>query len=91
MSMTDRVKIQSWHRNDLNERVFGWQEVDVTTALQLGENRGRCIECDNPVKIFKPGKNGEAAHPEHFRRNPACSLSDVDDADRPPTYRLGKK
>jgi hypothetical protein len=87
MARTDRVKIQSWHRNSLDERVFGWHEVTVVTALQLGEKRGRCVECDNPVKIFNTGKNGEAAHPEHYNRNPACSLSDVDDADRPPSYK----
>jgi hypothetical protein len=91
MARTDRVKIQNWHRNGLNERVFGWQELDVNDALKLGEKKGRCIECDNPVKIFNVGKNGEAAHPEHFSRNPACSLSDVDDADRPPSYSGGQK
>jgi hypothetical protein len=88
MARTDRVKIQSWHRNSLNERVFGWHEVNVADALHLGEKKGRCVECDNPVKIFNTGKNGEAAHPEHYSLNPACSLSDVDDADRPPSYSI---
>ena len=88
MARTDRVKIQSWHRNSLNERVFVWHEVNVTDALQLGEKKGRCVERDCPVKIFNTGKNGEAAHPEHYSRNPVCSLSDVDDADRPPSSKL---
>jgi hypothetical protein len=90
MARTDRVKIQSWHRNSLDERVFGWHEVNVATALQLGEKKGRCVECDNSVTIFNTGKNGEAAHPEHYRRNPACSLSDVKDARRPPSFERKK-
>ena len=85
------MKIQSWHKNTSNERVFAWHEVSVDDALILGEKKGKCVECDNPVKIFNTGKNGEAAHPEHYRRNAACSLSDVADADRPPSYkRKGK-
>jgi hypothetical protein len=91
MARTDRVKVQCWHRNNSNERIFGWHEVTVTDALQLGEKKGRCVECDCPVKIFNAGKNGEAAHPEHYNRNPACSLSDVDDSDRPPSYKVPLK
>ena len=91
MARTDRVKIQTWHLNSQNQRVYDWEEVNVVVALRLGEKKGRCIECDNPVKIFNVGKNGEAAHPEHYKRNPACSLSDVDDADRPASYKPIKK
>jgi len=56
MARTDRVRIQSWHRNGLNERVFGWHEVDVAAALNSDERKGRGIECDNPVENLQHRK-----------------------------------
>jgi hypothetical protein len=34
-----------------------------------------CVECKQPVRPHKAGAHG-AAHFEHYRRNPACKLSD---------------
>lgn len=35
----------------------------------------RCVECGKAVRPHKDGGHG-AAHFEHLRRNPQCSLSD---------------
>jgi hypothetical protein len=71
--------------------VFDWQEVQVSYALEKGEKKGRCVECNQPVKTFKMGKNGETAHPELYDRTPLCSLSDVAEEKRPATYKAGMK
>lgn len=76
MAKTDRVKIQQWQTGTDGKRTFGWLEVSVTDALVRGEKYGRCIECDAPVTVFEPSAES-AAHPEHKKRNPACSLSDT--------------
>jgi hypothetical protein len=75
MPKSDRVKIQSWQTDASGKRHFGWTEVDVSDALRKGEKHGRCIECDEPVTVFE-ASDGSAAHPEHRKRNPSCSLSD---------------
>jgi hypothetical protein len=35
----------------------------------------RCVECGKPVRPFSASADS-AAHFEHFKRNPNCSLSD---------------
>jgi hypothetical protein len=54
----------------------GWQTLTVIEALDRNERRGRCVECKEPVRIHRAGRNGMAAHAEHLSRNPACALSD---------------
>jgi hypothetical protein len=76
MPLTDRVEIQAWTTNASGERAFGLQEVDVIVALRKGEKKGRCIECKQSVTVHESSAK-QAAHPEHYRRNPSCSLSDV--------------
>jgi hypothetical protein len=76
MPKTDKVKIQGWHTGEDGQRHFGWVEVNITEALRKGEKRGRCIECDQPVIVFEASVEF-AAHPEHRKRNPKCSLSDT--------------
>lgn len=76
MPKTDRVKIQSWQTGANGQRHFGWVEVSVNDALLKGEKRGRCIECGEPVTVFEASTEF-AAHPEHRKRNPNCSLSDI--------------
>ncbi len=76
MPKTDKVRIQSWLTEQDGSRRFGWVEVTVTEALRKGEKYGRCVECDQPVTVFEASTDF-AAHPEHKKRNPNCSLSDV--------------
>jgi len=54
----------------------GWQTLTVADAIERNERRGRCVECKNPVRVHRTGRNGMAAHAEHLKRNPECSLSD---------------
>ena len=60
------------------------KEIDVEFALDLRENARRrelpdpnfkCKYCHKPVRPHHAGGHA-AAHFEHFRRNPACPLSD---------------
>jgi hypothetical protein len=54
-----------------------WKRISVDEGLARNELRGRCIECNQPVRIHRPAANGQfAAHVEHLKRNPGCSLSD---------------
>jgi len=82
MPLTDRVLIQGWKEDAEGKRTFDWIEVGVTDALRKGEKRGRCVECNEPVTVFEASESF-AAHPEHRKRNPKCSLSDVRRQDRP--------
>ncbi len=52
------------------------KEISISEALAgIGENY-RCLKCDESVKPHRKGRNGQAAHFEHFKRNSKCSLSD---------------
>lgn len=37
--------------------------------------RFTCVQCGKPLRAHKAGTTGQAAHFEHFERNPACSFS----------------
>jgi hypothetical protein len=54
----------------------GWRSIGVDDYLTLRETGGRCLECKEPIRAHKRSVNGMAAHFEHRRRNPKCSLSD---------------
>ena len=54
----------------------GWTPMNVEAYLTLQESGGRCIECHAPVRAHKLSVNGMAAHFEHLKSNPSCSLSD---------------
>jgi hypothetical protein len=54
----------------------GWQTLTVIEAIEGNERRGRCVEYKEPVRVHRAGRNGMAAHAEHLKRNPQCSLSD---------------
>jgi len=54
----------------------GWQTLSVKEALERNERRGRCAECKEPARVHRQGRNGMAAHVEHLKRNPQCTLSD---------------
>jgi hypothetical protein len=58
----------------------GRRRVTVMEALSLHDQERRkllCIECRHPVKPHSAARNiAQAAHFEHFKRNPKCSLSD---------------
>jgi formylmethanofuran dehydrogenase subunit E len=81
MALAEDVLIHTWHNDEKGNRAFGWTRVNVKDALRKREKQGRCIECNEPVVIHEESVNG-AAHPEHRKRNIACSLSDVPSADR---------
>jgi len=58
--------------------------VLIDDALRLRDNARktgqpvpdwRCVECRRPVRPYKASPYG-AAHFEHWKRNPNCSLSD---------------
>lgn len=55
--------------------VFRWVSVTVNEALKRGE-RGRCVECKQPVRPHRGSVDGMAPHFEHEARNPKCSKSD---------------
>jgi formylmethanofuran dehydrogenase subunit E len=78
MRLTNRVLIQGWKTDADGKRIFHWIEVDVIEALRKSEKHGRCIECNEPFE----GSELFAADPEHRKRNPKCSLSDVRREDR---------
>ena len=54
----------------------GWQTLMIIDAIERNERRGRCVECKEPVRVHRAGRTGMAAHAEHLKRNPDCSLSD---------------
>jgi hypothetical protein len=52
-----------------------WQRITLQDALRLDKDRlKRCPECYGRVRAHSVGKNGEAAHFEHFEQNPGCYL-----------------
>lgn len=52
------------------------RKVSVNEALDgIGEEY-RCFECRQRVRPHRQGRNGQAAHFEHLRRNANCRLSD---------------
>jgi hypothetical protein len=51
-----------------------WVTITVKEALRT-EEVCRCVECKMPVRPHHASADGMAAHFEHRRRNPACSLS----------------
>jgi len=52
-----------------------WTRITLEDALRLDKDRiKRCLECQGQVRAHQAGKNGEAAHFEHYERNPGCSL-----------------
>jgi hypothetical protein len=55
--------------------VFRWVTVTIDEALRKGE-RGRCVECKEPVRAHRGSVDGMAPHFEHLARNPNCSRSD---------------
>lgn len=57
--------------------------LGVLEALELRSRARRdirvrfsCLECGHPVRPHRAGSTGQAAHFEHFKRNPRCPLSD---------------
>jgi hypothetical protein len=54
--------------------VWRWAVVDVDEAIGA-TGRKRCIECQQDVKPRQSKTVAGAAHFEHVKRNPACSLS----------------
>jgi hypothetical protein len=54
----------------------GWKQITAHEAAVLRPRNKRCIECHKPVRAHKLSNNGMAAHFEHLRKNPSCSLSD---------------
>ena len=61
--------------------------IDIATALERRaadrNARFRCVECGDRVRPHKKGTTGQAAHFEHLRKNPACSLSTGGSPGRP--------
>src|SRR5262245_52751846 len=55
----------------------GWREIGITEAIATNQRNGRCVECDEAVRVHRAANNGMAAHVEHLRRNANCSLSDA--------------
>jgi hypothetical protein len=56
--------------------VYRWLVIDVDEALRTSGAK-RCVECRQTVKPHKASDKGVAAHFEHLKRNPNCSLSEV--------------
>jgi hypothetical protein len=54
----------------------GWKTITVDDYLTLRETGGRCLECKEPIRAHKRSVNGMAAHFEHLKSNPSCSLGD---------------
>jgi hypothetical protein len=60
----------------------GWKPISITEALAMRTKSGRdqshkrCIECHQRVQAHAKSVNGMAAHFEHKKKNPDCSLSD---------------
>jgi hypothetical protein len=46
--------------------------LTVVEAIDRNERRGRCLECREPIRVHRAGRNGMAAHAEHLKRNPEC-------------------
>jgi hypothetical protein len=57
------------------ERAGTWTILQVAEALDRNERHGRCVECKESVRVHRASNNGMAAHVEHLKRNPLCSLS----------------
>lgn len=55
------------------------RSVDIETALQIRDRSTspdfRCPECSDRVRPHKVGATGQAAHFEHLKVNPRCTLS----------------
>jgi transposase len=51
-----------------------WKRVSVPDAIAMNERYGRCIECKQPARGHRKGRNGAAAHVEHLDWNERCSL-----------------
>lgn len=60
------------------------RECGVAEALRLRDAARRqrqdpptftCVDCGEPVRPHKEGRNGQAAHFEHHDRNKGCDLS----------------
>ena len=54
----------------------GWKSITVEDYLTLRETGGLCLECKEPIGAHKRINNGMAAHFEHLKSNPSCSLAD---------------
>jgi hypothetical protein len=57
------------------EATDGWRVMTIDEAVLTREQQGRCIECHEPLRAHKTGTTGQAAHFEHLKSNPRCSLS----------------
>jgi hypothetical protein len=73
---------------------FEGDRLAIHDALELRERTPRssklsfvCEECGQPVRPHRAGTTGQAAHFEHYERNPECRLSDPLSARRRPTPR----
>ncbi len=53
-------------------------DIESALALRVSGQRPvyRCAECRELVRPHRKGTTEQAAHFEHLRRNPICSLSD---------------
>lgn len=62
-----------------------WVLMEAWKAKQRQDVTVRCKECHAPVKLMSAGPGGvPAAHAEHYKRFPGCSLSDAFDGIRRP-------
>jgi uncharacterized protein with PIN domain len=82
--MSDRVyevEVKTyWTDKETGERKREWVLTEVWKAKQRQDVRVRCKECRAPVKLMSAGPGGvPAAHAEHYKRFPGCSLSDAFD------------
>jgi hypothetical protein len=60
----------------------GWKPITITDVLAMrikgrrDQSDKRCIECHQPAWAHVKSASGMAAHFEHQKKNPGCSLSD---------------
>jgi hypothetical protein len=53
-----------------------WVTISLRDALTLDKDRiKRCPECHGRLRAHGIGRNGEAAHFEHYEANPGCMWS----------------
>jgi hypothetical protein len=53
-----------------------WVRLSVNDAIARNERHGRCVECHKRARAHECSRGGgQAAHIEHFKANPKCSLS----------------
>jgi hypothetical protein len=52
------------------------KEISIEEALSGIVEEYRCVnpKCRQPVKAFRKGKDGRAAHFQHFKTNEQCNL-----------------